>query len=131
MFKICPFYESHLTLYNSRLYILIRVGCWILSKIRFSFSRNFLDADDPRETRNILDFKMSFLTIGRERRVMSMPIRRKLGRGYCRQMPGRTDSSHAATNKSLASARAWVQKSSGTGLQFLQRGNCLEHSFST
>lgn len=133
MFNLCPFYESSLSLYNPRLYILIRISCWILSKVKFSFSRNFLHPNDPREARDFPDFKMSFLTIERERQgwgegrfIMSMPIRGKLGRGYCKQAAGETGSSLAAANQGLFIAHAWekfrVQSSSGAGLQFLQRG---------
>lgn len=140
MFNLCPFYEASLSLYNPRLYILIRISCWILSKVKLSFSRNFLDPNDPRETRDFPDFKMSFLTIERERQgwgegrfIMSMPIRGKLGRGYCKPAPGETGSSLAASNKGLVSAHAWEKF---RAVEFRGRSsvpakrNRLEHSFS-
>lgn len=45
MFNLCPFCEVSLILCKLKLRILIRVGWWILSNIRFCSSRHFFDAN--------------------------------------------------------------------------------------
>lgn len=42
---------------------------------------------------------------------MSVSIKGKLGRGYCRQAPGAMDSSHVAKNRSLGNAYVWKESS--------------------